>query len=320
MNRTAVLEYLGEDWSQTCGIFNDALRSDVNLLQKTNESIVRNSGKQLRPILSLLMARALGSPNDDSWRYAAATELLHNATLLHDDVADNSGTRRGAPTIMALLGPSPAVLLGDFWLSRAVDVIIDSKRCDSVVKLFSKTMRDLAEGEMLQLEKASTADTAESDYLRIVYCKTASLFEAALLSAAISVDASHEQCELVRRYAKALGTAFQIKDDILDYAGSEELGKPVGLDLKEGKITMPLLCALEGSDCEEHIRELARRRNDSDCEELKSFVASRDGVGKAAVKLSGWVDMALEALDPIPDSRAKEFLAEIVRYNIFRNV
>lgn len=299
-----------------------ALASDVPLLNKTNDLILSNAGKMLRPMLCLLMARACGTVNADSVSFAAAAEMLHNATLMHDDVADGSLERRGRPSVMSILGPNSAVLVGDFWLARAVESIVSTVHRDKVVPLFSKTLTDLAEGEMLQLQKASTADTVEEDYLRIIYCKTASLFEAACVSAAISVDGSEAYVEAARSYAVNAGIAFQIKDDILDYAGDVTLGKPVGVDVAEQKITLPLLEAMKASDREEEIRGRIRdiREHPGYCDEVRRFVEENDGVGRAAVRLDEFIARAESALSPLPDSREKDELVELVRFNAFRTV
>ena len=246
MDIRAVKEYLGQDWLSVQERIASALESDISLLNSTNASILSQSGKQLRPMLALMFARACtGRATDAGIRYAAAAELLHNATLLHDDVADDSDQRRGVPTIMSLMGPSVSVLVGDYWLVKAMELILEvSDGTSDVMGIFSKTLSDLAEGEMLQLQKAQRGDTDENDYLRIIYSKTASLFEAACASAAISVGASETMFKAAVDYARALGIAFQIKDDILDYVGTDAVGKPLGADILEQKITMPLLGAL----------------------------------------------------------------------------
>ena len=303
-------------------LIRESLHSDVELLAGTNERILSNSGKLLRPLVALLVARSLGTPSDDSRRFAAATELFHNATLLHDDVADESAQRRGRPTVSALLGPAAAVLVGDFWLARAVNLVVDAAHRDEAIRLFSRTLTELAEGEMLQMEKAASADTVMEDYLRIVHCKTASLFCTAAESAALSVDAGPQFQAAARVFAEAFGTAFQIKDDILDYVGTDALGKPLGVDLKEGKITLPLLGALEGSPREAEIRAMVREipSHPEYCEEIRRFVLERDGTGIAVRYLGQWVDRAVEALDAFPDGPAREALTVIARYNVWREV
>ena len=322
MSRQDIIEYLGEDWDRVLALIRDRLHSDVGLLEETNGRILSNAGKLLRPMIALLIARAISTPNEDSIRCAAASELLHNATLIHDDVADESAERRGRPTLSALLGPGPAVLVGDYWLARSVGLIIDTEHRDQMVRAFAKTLTDLAEGEMLQLEKAASCDTREEDYLRIIHCKTASLFQASAEAAALSVDAGPSQLEAACAYGAALGIAFQIKDDILDYAGSDALGKPVGVDLKEQKITLPLLEALAGSPQEAEIRALVREipSHPEHCGRIRRFVDERGGVEKASARLSEWVERAVRALDAFPDGRAREFLTAIARFNNFRQV
>ena len=179
MTLDEIKDFLGQDWKDTDALIRSSLESDISLLNATNKAILDHSGKQLRPIVSLLVARACGGGrvNADSVRYAAAAELLHNATLLHDDVADSSCERRGAPTVMAILGGPASVLLGDFWLVKALEnILASSANCNEVIRIFAGTLSSLAEGEMLQLQKASSGDTVEEDYYRIIYSKTASLF------------------------------------------------------------------------------------------------------------------------------------------------
>ena len=264
MDINRIKDFLGGDWDAVRNLIKDSLRSDIGLLNDVNGSILSHSGKQLRPLLALMMSRACsgGRVSEATVRYAAAAELLHNATLLHDDVADDSDQRRGVPTIRSLMGPSVSVLVGDYWLVKAMELILGEASSDTrVIKIFSKTLSDLAEGEMLQLQKAQKGDTDMDDYLRIIYNKTASLFEAACLSAAVSVGASAEKEEAARAYSHALGLAFQIKDDILDYSGTESVGKPLGVDVLEQKITLPLLAALSNVSEEEASEVRARIRD-----------------------------------------------------------
>jgi len=323
MNRSEILAFLGPCWDRTGALMKDALSSDINLLNTTNETILSHSGKMLRPMLALLMAGACGQVNDDSCRYAAAVEILHNATLIHDDVADASMERRGMPTVNATLGSSAAVLVGDFWLAKTMDLLMLNGDCDRrVLKLFSRNLVELAEGEMLQLEKASSGDTDMDAYLRIIFCKTASLFVSSCTVAALSVSAPEAYTDAAEKFARACGMAFQIKDDILDYAGSDSLGKPVGADLREKKITLPLLCALEGSDAEGEIRRMVRELGSHPeyCDVIREHVFRRRGVEKAAAILKSYVDEAENALSVLPDSRSKEYLSELARFIEVRKV
>ena len=326
MDINIIRERLEPDWGKVSDRIRSVLGSDIDLLNATNMSILSHSGKQMRPMLALLMARACsgGSVTEASIRYAASSELLHNATLLHDDVADDSEQRRGVPTIMSLMGPSVSVLVGDYWLVKAMELILGDADSDTrVIKIFSKTLSDLAEGEMLQLQKAQKGDTDRNDYLKIIYNKTASLFEAACLSAAVSVEAPEQYEKAARDYAVALGLAFQIKDDILDYDGSEAVGKPLGVDILEQKITMPLLGAMSNVSDQEEIRirglvsEIAGHPEYRD--EIVNFVKSNGGLEYAVRELDRYVDDAVRALDVLPDSYEKECLIALAHFTGKRN-
>ena len=324
MDIKSVREYLGKDWAAVVEKIETSLMSDIALLNSTNSSILSNSGKQLRPLLALLIARACSGNriSEATARYAAAAELLHNATLLHDDVADNSYQRRGVPTIMSLMGPSVSVLVGDYWLVKAMELILGSSEGDhQVIKIFSKTLSDLAEGEMLQLQKAQSGDTSEDDYLRIIYSKTASLFEAACVSAAISIDASEECLKAAKDYAVALGIAFQIKDDILDYSGTESVGKPLGVDILEQKITMPLLGAIANAPAEEgRIRGLVKGIVDhpENRDGIVAFVKDNAGLEYAVQQLDKYVAQAVDALSVLPLSKERELLEELAYFTAKR--
>ena len=320
-----IKKHIETEWSAVQEKITSALFSDIDLLNSTNKSILSHSGKQLRPLLAVLFARLCnaGCSSEATIRYAAAAELLHNATLLHDDVADDSSQRRGMPTIMSLMGPSVSVLVGDYWLVKAMQLILQSAETDvRAIKIFSKTLSDLAEGEMLQLQKAQTGDTTEEDYIRIIYNKTASLFEAACFSAAVSVgaDASAENAAL--DYSVALGLAFQIKDDILDYDGTESVGKPLGVDILEQKITLPLLGALAAVSLEESARvralvsDIAGHPEYRD--EIVRFVKENGGLEYAERKLGEYVEKAVAALAIFPDSPEKDFLVQLAHFTAKR--
>lgn len=325
MDIKAIKEYLGVDWLAVQNQIASSLKSDIGLLNTTNDSILSHSGKQLRPMLSLLMAKACsgGKVSDDAIRYAAASELLHNATLLHDDVADDSDRRRGVPTIMSLMGPAVSVLVGDYWLVKAMELILGASDDSSrVMRIFAKTLSDLAEGEMLQLQKAQKGDTDERDYLRIIYNKTASLFEAACVSAAISTGVSEEMVKAAKDYAVALGLAFQIKDDVLDYAGTDAVGKPLGADILEQKITMPLLGAFANAGCE---KEAEIRDKISDIlshpeyrDEIVQFVKDNGGLEYAVSRLNSYVEEAVGALEMFPESDARSSLVELAHFTAER--
>lgn len=327
MDIKAIKEHLGEDWLSVTRRMTSALQSDIDLLNSTNDTILSHSGKQLRPLLALLFARACsgGKVCDATIGYAAAGELLHNATLLHDDVADDSDQRRGVPTIRSLMGPSVSVLVGDYWLVKAMEIILDHTEAGTeVMKIFSKTLRDLAEGEMLQLQKAQNGNTDEKDYLKIIYDKTASLFEAACVSAAMSVGAPQTYVRAARDYAVALGIAFQIKDDILDYDGTESVGKPLGVDILEQKMTMPLLGAMKNAGTQEELRIRAMVKDIVSCPEnrdgIVAFVKENGGLEYAVNALERYVEDAVSALAVLPDSFEKDCLVELAHFTAKRKM
>lgn len=323
MDRNSIIAFLGKDWEAMQKLIFKALGSDVPMLDEINRRLLDNAGKMLRPRLTMLFARICGGPElkEESLRYAAAVEVLHNATLLHDDVADEAMTRRGKPTVMSYLGAVPAVLVGDFWLARAVGLLSDCSDMKWTLNSFTRTLTDLSEGEMLQQQKAFTSDTTMEDYLRIIYCKTGSLFVTACESGAKSVKASEEMIAAAGRYGKALGLAFQIRDDILDYAGGETTGKPVGIDLLEQKITLPLLGALSNSPDEAKWRQMIHEipLHPGNCDAIRDFVLSNGGVEYAEKKLKDYVSEAEHALDIFPDCPEKEILAGIAHLNSVRD-
>lgn len=304
----------------------DYLQSDIQLLNQTNQMLRQRPGKMLRPMLSLLCAGAAGGINEDSVRFAAAAELLHNATLLHDDVVDDAKQRRGAPTVASILSGQASVLIGDYWLVKCMQVVLSSSaKADRVIRIFAKTLSDLAEGEILQLQKAGDATTTEEDYLRIIYCKTASLFEASALAAAVAAGAPERVENALGSFARNLGLAFQIKDDIFDYSAPEaEVGKPVGIDLLEQKITQPLLCALEKATPgeAEAIREKVKSIVDNPAlaAEVRAFVLEKDGVAEASRRQDFYIEKAISCLETISDSQEKCYLAQLARYVGSRNV
>lgn len=311
---------LGTDLEAVKELIRNRLSSQVGFLQTVNDSLIANTGKMVRPALCLFMSGACGTVNNNSRRFAAAVEMLHNSTLLHDDVADESDTRRGAPTIMSLYGPVPAVLVGDFWLARALGLLLGTEHTEWANQAFAKTLADLSEGEMLQQEKTFSGNICEEDYFRIIYCKTASLFELSCTSAARSVGACEEYAAAALEYGRAVGMAFQIKDDILDYDGSN-LGKPVGMDLQERKITLPLLGALKGYSNVASIRQMVMDipSHPEYRQTVADFVKERGGVQYAQGVLHDYVSTAIAALSKLPPSKERDYLEQFALLNEMRN-
>lgn len=319
-----VKEYLGSDWVAFQDMFGKSLHSEMLLLNKINAYVLKHSGKQLRPLLTLLTGRAISGVNNEKvLRCAVAAELLHTATLLHDDVADNSPQRRGAKTVMSLYSPTASVLVGDFWLSRALDIIV--MHCDNrVIGYFSQCLAHLAEGEMLQLEKASSLNATEEDYNTVIFYKTASLFKASMVSAAHSADASEEQMEAVESYSYHLGMAFQMMDDIFDYSPGLNTGKPVGADILEKKITLPFFGFLQNAPRKISSNFLKRLKSigpDSREEEKQSIsreaielVERYEGLDYAYDRLEQEIHKAVTAISILDDSPARSYLVVFARH------
>lgn len=324
---------LGEHWSSYVQALKGALAHDNKLLTKLNGYIIDTAGKQMRPMLCLLSAQACGEVSQMSYECAAVCEIIHTATLLHDDVADNGDLRRGVPTVKAVFSPTASVLTGDYWLAKGMYLLIN--KCNmEILGHFTKALHDLSVGEIIQMEKAEELDTTKEDYYKIIECKTASLFVAAVKSGAISAGAPQQYIDAIAEYAFHLGLAFQMRDDIFDYSPKMDTGKLAGADIKERKITLPLLCAMEAAPEEgSKIRSLidgietSLEKNGSISEPEKQiissvneFVQKYNGIEKAQEILESHVAIASEALSILPQSNAKERLLQLVQYVGKRNV
>jgi octaprenyl-diphosphate synthase len=292
-----------EDARRVDALIRQRLSSDVLLVNQVAEHIVAG-GKRLRPIVVLLAAHAAGYRGSDHIAAAAIVEFIHTATLLHDDVVDESDLRRGRRTANALFGNAASVLVGDFLYSRSFQLMVDIDRMP-VMRLLADTTNAIAEGEVLQLMHLNNPDTSEQDYLRVIERKTAILFAAAAeLGALLAGRGAREQAAL-RAYGHALGMAFQIADDILDYEADEaELGKHLGDDLAEGKPTLPLIHALSKADADERAT-LRAIIADGDRDQLPAVLASiqrHGGIDYARARAETLAREAVEALAPLPSS------------------
>lgn len=314
----AVKEYLGKDWAAFEKMFGEFLDSRIDILNMVNRYVAERSGKQLRPMLCLLAAQlCAGSCTEASVRSAVAAEMIHTATLMHDDVADMSDTRRGFPTVSAMLSPRAAVLVGDFWLSRGVTAILDTEDSE-IFRYYTICLGELAEGEMFQIEKAASLDTSFDDYIFIISHKTSSLFRAAMKSGAHSVGASGKTMAAVDDFALHLGCAFQMRDDILDYSPSLDIGKPTGQDIRERKITLPLIGAFENAGSEARAAVVA----DIEAERYEGvlpFVLENGGIEYAQRVLEQETALAVAALDTFPESDARRMLISLARSLCLRN-
>jgi len=300
--------------------FRSAMKNRVYLLDKVVQYLLRKKGKQLRPVLVLLTARACGGITESTHRAAALVELLHTATLVHDDVVDEADQRRGAFSINALWKNKVAVLLGDFLLSRGLLLALDHKEY-ALLHIVSDAVRRMSEGELLQIEKARKLDIDEETYFTIISDKTASLIAACTACGAQSAGANEEMQTAMRSFGEELGMAFQIRDDLFDF-GVKDVGKPLGIDLQEKKMTLPLIHALSQADEGEkkEIMRVVRRKRKSqmDVEKVRAFVGTHSGIEYATRTMMQHADNAMEIVLSLPESDARSALADLVRFTVTR--
>jgi octaprenyl-diphosphate synthase len=278
-------------------------------------------GKLLRPTLTYLSARLLGESNDRTHFAAVVVELLHNATLLHDDVVDGSDRRRGMPSLNSLFGNKISVLFGDYLLANSLLAMLE---CGDprVLEVLARTARRLAKGELDQAARSRNLDMDEETYYRMVSNKTGALLAASCVLGGLSNGADERQAAALREFGEAIGVAFQIQDDLLDYTGKESLiGKPVGADLKERKITLPLIHAFSQSDSKDvrEIKRLVARPKLGDLRRVVRFAAERGGVDYAREKARDYSRRALEALAVFPDNPVKDLLHDISAFAVERS-
>lgn len=287
------------------------LHSDVALINQLGIYIVNAGGKRMRPLLTVLAARALNSQNDDHIAVAAIIEFIHTATLLHDDVVDESNMRRGRETANAMFGNSASVLVGDFLYTRSFQMMIKLNNM-KIMEILSDATNIVAEGEVLQLMNCNNPDTTEHSYMEVIYCKTAKLFEAATRLAAI-ISGENEKVEsAMADYGKHLGTAFQLVDDIMDYtADAKEMGKNVGDDLAEGKPTLPLIYAMEHGNQQQKqlIRDAIEHGTGmANLEKILNAMEQTGALTYAQKQAEQEADKAISALSVLAESEHKNAL------------
>jgi octaprenyl-diphosphate synthase len=316
----AFYSVVAEDFAAVDGIIRQQLTSHVPLVEKIGDYIISAGGKRLRPLLVLLCGRALGHRDDDLRLLAATIEFLHTATLLHDDVVDMSGMRRGRSTANALWGNAPSVLVGDFLYSRSFEMMVELDSMP-VMRILSKATRIIAEGEVLQLSKIRDASTTEETYMEVIRGKTAMLFEASTHSAAALAKCPAEQRDALRTFGDHLGIAFQLVDDLLDYRGdAETLGKNVGDDLAEGKPTLPLIYTMrEGSEAESAlVRRAIQKGGIDDLENIREAVESAGALDYTATLARQFAERAIACLDSLPNSEYRQSLIELSQFAVAR--
>lgn len=296
--------------------FKDSMKSSVPLLDKIMYYIVQKKGKQVRPILVFLCARLCGEIRDSTYVAASLIELLHTATLVHDDVVDESYERRGFFSVNALWKNKIAVLVGDFLLSKGMNIALETGNYGHL-HIVSKAINQMAEGELLQIEKARKLDIDEKVYFEIIRQKTATLIAAACSSGASSATVDKAIADRMWQFGEMIGIAFQIKDDLFDY-GEDYIGKPKGIDIKEKKMTLPLIYALNNASRQEKNRMINYIKNDSQDEtkvaEVIKFVKSSGGIEYAHEAMMRYRQEALQVLESFPDSQARESLVKLVHF------
>ncbi len=302
------------------GKFREFMKSEVHLLDKIMSYIVQRKGKQLRPMFVFLTAGTCGQVDERAYRGASFIELLHTATLVHDDVVDDSYRRRGFFSINAIWKNKIAVLVGDYLFSKGMLLSLDHQDFD-LFKIVSKAVKEIVEGELLQIEKARKLDITEAVYFDIIRQKTATLIAACCAVGAATANASAEVIEKARKFGELVGIAFQIKDDLFDY-GNDEIGKPRGIDIKEKKMTLPLIFALNQVGWLEKRRIINIIKNESDkplkVDVVIDFVRKSNGIEYAENKMKEFVNEAISLLHTFPESSYRTALENLVNYTIER--
>ena len=301
--------------------FKDSLKSNVSLLDRIMHYIIKRKGKQMRPMFVFLSAKLFGKFEENTYRAASMIELLHTATLVHDDVIDEANFRRGVFSINALWKNKVAVLVGDFLLSRGLLLAVKNKEYE-LLEIMSTAVQDMSEGELLQIEKARGLDITEEVYFDIIRQKTAALIAACCASGANSVGQGKDVVEQMRLFGEKAGIAFQIKDDLFDYTQNPIIGKPTGIDIREQKITLPLIFTLNTveKNLKKHIINIVKNhnKNDAKVEEIISLVKQNGGLEYAEKIMRNYHNDALEILANFKDNDAKKSLQLLLNYVVNR--
>jgi len=310
-----------DDMSAVDSMIQSRLQSDVVLINQLGHYIINSGGKRLRPALAILCSRACGYEGNEHINLATIIEFIHTATLLHDDVVDNSDMRRGRETANNLWGNEASVLVGDFLYTRSFEMMVEMESM-RLMKILSHTTNVIAEGEVLQLLNCNDADTSEESYLEVIHHKTAKLFEAAGLLGAVISKASPEVEQAMSDYAMHLGSAFQLVDDLLDYSeSSETIGKNIGDDLAEGKPTLPLIYAMKhGSEAQASVIRTAIEEGQRDkIDEIISIIKQTGAIDYTAQAAQNEVQRAISVLSVLDDSPYKDALIGLANFSVSRS-
>lgn len=301
--------------------FRQSMKSDSVLLNKITYYVIKQKGKQMRPMFVFLCSRLVGTIQPATYTAASLIELLHTATLVHDDVVDDASLRRGFFSINALWKNKIAVLVGDYLLARGLLMSVDHNEFE-LLRIVSKAVQEMSEGELIQQEKSRLLNITEAVYFDIIRQKTASLIAACCQSGAHAGGASTEQQQQLYDFGLNVGLAFQIKDDLLDYGFGEKIGKPVGIDLQERKLTLPLIHTLEKSDKSTRRKLIHIVKNyNTDSKKVKDLITTvveTGGIDYARKKMEDHRDKALSIVESFPSSEAKDSLIQLVHYSIDR--
>ncbi len=312
---------VADDMNAVDDVIQARLSSDVVLVNQLSHYIVNSGGKRLRPVLSLMASRAYGYEGIQHHNLAAIIEFIHTATLLHDDVVDESELRRGQETANALFGNAASVLVGDFLYSRAFEMMVDVNDM-KVMKILAETTNVIAEGEVMQLMNCHDADTTEQRYLDVIHAKTAKLFEAATRLGAVLCGRPEAEEKAMASYGMHLGTAFQLIDDVLDYSSSrEEMGKNVGDDLAEGKPTLPLIFAMRNGTKEqsEVVRKAIEDGGLDYLEPVMQAIKETGAIEYTETTAKNEAGLAIKQLEHLPESDYKQALHDLARYSVDRS-
>ncbi|MFA4912639.1 MAG: octaprenyl diphosphate synthase [Burkholderiaceae bacterium] len=315
-----LLAPIAQDMTHVDAVIRERLNSEVVLIRTIGDYIVGAGGKRMRPALVLMIARALGYEGKHHHLMAAVVEFIHTATLLHDDVVDESGMRRGRQTANAVFGNAASVLVGDYLYSRSFEMMVDAGSM-RVMAILSEATTVIAEGEVLQLLNVHDPDVSEARYLQVVRYKTAKLFEAAARVGAVLAGATPEQEEAAGAYGRHIGTAFQLVDDVLDYSGdAEALGKDVGDDLREGKPTLPLIRVMEqGTEAQRDMIRQAIETGDADFVGVAEAIRSTNALEYTMEAARNEAELARAALQGYPISVYRESLLEFCAFAVKRD-
>ena len=302
--------------------FSNSMISDVPLLNRITHYVVKRKGKQMRPMFVFLTAKMMsgnGTINEKVYRAASIIELIHTATLIHDDVVDSSDKRRGFFSLNALWKNKIAVLVGDFLLSKGMLLCIDNDDFD-LLKIISKSVKDMSQGELLQIEKARRLDIDEKTYFNIITKKTASLIASCCALGASASNSSKSQINKFYELGEKIGIAFQLKDDLFDY-GNTKIGKPTGIDIKEKKLTLPLIYALNNSSesKKKWLINSVKNSNDNVIKDIINYVTEIGGIDYTQKKIQEYFNSAIEDLKYFDDNEFKESLKKLIKYVIERN-